>query len=81
MFTLLENKCLQRINVFPDEGNLPTPPELLILCPVPVDISETGLGFNAGGLEHHIQQSSGKGPGCWEFIMVTSRNTGKSVLT
>ena len=44
-------------------------------------MSETGLGFNAGGLEHHIQQSSGKGPGSWEFIMVTSQNTGKRVLT
>lgn len=31
------------------KGNLNSP-ELLILCPVPVDISETGLGFNAGGL-------------------------------
>lgn len=48
---------------------------------MPIDISETGLGFNAGGLEHHIQQSSGKGPGSWEFVMVTSRNTGKRVLT
>lgn len=47
---------------------------------MPVDTSETGLGFNAGGLEHLIQQSSGKSPGSWEFIMVTSWNTDKRVL-
>ena len=62
-----ENKRL-----FPDEANLKLPLSSKGLWPVSIDTSEAGMGFYVGDLEHLIQQSSGKGPGSWEFIMVTS---------